>query len=66
MYKRQVRDLSQRKTVILISHRLANVKKADKIYVMKSGSIEEAGIHRDLIDVYKRQQNIPCNVREKK
>jgi ABC-type transport system involved in cytochrome bd biosynthesis fused ATPase/permease subunit len=45
-----VRDLSQRKTVILISHRLANVKKADKIYVMKSGRIEEAGIHRDLME----------------
>lgn len=37
------------KTVILISHRLANVVKADNIYVMEAGKIVQAGKHKDLV-----------------
>lgn len=37
--------LAGNKKVILISHRLANVVKADQIYVMKAGEIEEQGTH---------------------
>ena len=40
-----VRELAQHKTVILISHRLANVVKADQIFVVKSGRITETGNH---------------------
>lgn len=37
-----VMELAQEKTVILISHRLANVVKADRIYVIgSSDSIDE-------------------------
>jgi len=45
-------DLSkvQNKTVILISHRLANVVKADKIFVMDSGRVVENGTHESLIN----------------
>ena len=40
---------SQKKTVILISHRLANVTDSDNIYVMEKGSIAESGNHKELL-----------------
>lgn len=50
-------NLSKTKTVILISHRLANVKKADKIYVLENGNVKESGTHSSLMangsDYYK-------------
>ncbi len=45
----QIHNLAKSKTVILISHRLANVEKADLIYVMESGSIVEKGTHSELM-----------------
>ena len=46
---RQIVDLAKTRTVILISHRLANVTGADRIYVMESGVITESGTHRTLL-----------------
>ena len=46
----QIYALAQSKTVILISHRLANVTGADTIYVLESGSVAESGTHRELLD----------------
>lgn len=43
-----VRKLAKTKTVLLISHRLANVVSADQIYVLKNGEIVEAGRHETL------------------
>lgn len=43
-----VTELSATKTIILISHRLANVKNADCIYVLRSGDIVESGTHAEL------------------
>lgn len=43
-------NLSKTKTVILISHRLANVKKADKIYVLENGNVKESGTHSALME----------------
>lgn len=40
--------LARTKTVILISHRLANVVMADRIYVMSEGRIVESGRHESL------------------
>lgn len=37
------------KTVILISHRLANVVSSDKIYVLESGALVNQGTHRELL-----------------
>lgn len=45
-----IRSLAEQKTVILISHRLANVTDADTIYVMSQGSITESGNHEELLE----------------
>ena len=45
----QIHALAKRKTVLLISHRLANVTDADRIYVMAGGRVAEAGSHRALL-----------------
>ncbi|GAA0691921.1 ABC transporter ATP-binding protein/permease [Clostridium cadaveris] len=42
-------ELSKEKTVIVISHRLANIKGADKIYVLDKGNIAESGNHDELM-----------------
>ena len=42
-------QLAESKTVILISHRLANVTRADRIYVMEQGRIAESGSHEELL-----------------
>ncbi len=44
-----VHELAGTKTVILISHRLANVVHADRIYVMDRGAVTEAGTHEELL-----------------
>ncbi len=41
----QIHALAKMKTVILISHRLANVVGADNIYVMQDGNVVESGTH---------------------
>ena len=49
--------LAESKTVILISHRLANVVQADKIYVLDGGKVAESGSHAELLEkngLYKR------------
>ena len=45
----QIRALAETKTVILISHRLANVVPADNIYVLDGGRVVESGPHRKLL-----------------
>ena len=44
-----IRSLAGTKTVILISHRLANVVDSDCIYVMENGTIAEQGKHDTLL-----------------
>ena len=46
---REIHALAKYKTVILISHRLANVVKADNIYVLDKGNIAEKGSHSELL-----------------
>lgn len=53
----QIQELAKEKTIIMISHRLANVVNADCIYVLESGNIAESGKHTDLLKnngVYKK------------
>ncbi len=44
-----IHELAQTKTVLLISHRLANVVQSDRIYFMRSGEIKETGTHDELM-----------------
>jgi ABC-type transport system involved in cytochrome bd biosynthesis fused ATPase/permease subunit len=45
----QIHALAKTKTVILISHRLANVAGAENIYVLDNGNVVENGTHNELI-----------------
>ncbi len=45
----RIRDLKKNKTVLLISHRLANVTDTDCVYVMQNGSVAERGKHEELL-----------------
>ncbi len=44
-------ELAKTKTVILISHRLANVVKSDCIFVLEHGSIVQKGTHATLMEM---------------
>ena len=44
-----VKQIAKKKTVILISHRLANVIDSDAIYMLKDGEIIEKGTHKELM-----------------
>ena len=46
---REIHALAKTKTVILISHRLANVVSADNIYVLDKGNVVECGDHNTLL-----------------
>lgn len=45
---KNIKELSQDKCVIVISHRLANVENADNIYYMENGEVKESGSHNEL------------------
>lgn len=44
-----IKELSKEKSVIVISHRLANVVPADRIYYMENGEVKERGEHTVLM-----------------
>ena len=46
---REIHRLAKTKTVILISHRLANVTTSDRIYVMENGAVTESGTQEELL-----------------
>lgn len=45
----QILLLAKKKSVLLISHRLANITKADMIYAMEQGEVKECGTHEELL-----------------
>lgn len=45
----QILLLAKKKSVLLISHRLANITKADVIYAMEQGEVKERGTHEELL-----------------
>ena len=53
-----VQELAKAKLVVLISHRLANVVKADKIYVVEKGQIVEEGNHAELLGKQGKYSNL--------
>lgn len=46
---KNIKELSNEKSVIVISHRLANVVNADRIYFMTNGEVKESGAHIELL-----------------
>lgn len=44
-----IRQLAKERTVLLISHRLANVVDAQQIYVLEHGAVAERGTHQQLL-----------------
>ena len=61
----QIYALAKTKTVVLISHRLANAVDSDSIYVLEKGSVVEQGKHNELLSLngcyaklWNTQQNI--------
>ncbi len=46
---REIHALAKTKTVILISHRLANVTGSDRIFVLDKGNVVESGTHGELV-----------------
>lgn len=65
-----IRELAKTKTILFISHRLANVVASDQIYMLKNGQITESGTHGELMkkagsyaNMYQKQQEL-CQVRE--
>lgn len=66
-----IKKLKREKTVIQITHRLANVVESDEIYMMDSGNIIEKGNHSELMErkgryekMYTAQKELELYVRE--
>lgn len=58
-------SLAKSKTILVISHRLANVIKADNIYYLEDGIVKEKGTHEELLkkgdryySLYKKQKEL--------
>lgn len=49
MIMKVIKELAKIKTVILISHRLANVVGSDRIYMLENGSVSCSGTHDNLM-----------------
>ena len=47
-----IKELSKEKSVIVISHRLANVVAADTIYYIEDGEVKEHGTHSELMNMH--------------
>ncbi|MBF1110398.1 MAG: ABC transporter ATP-binding protein/permease [Solobacterium sp.] len=47
-----IKELSKEKSVIVISHRLANVIAADTIYYIEDGEVKEHGTHEELMTMH--------------
>ncbi|MBQ7429172.1 MAG: ABC transporter ATP-binding protein/permease [Butyrivibrio sp.] len=60
----EIRRLAKTKTVIVITHRLANVMDADRIYCLESGHIAGAGTHKELLDSCDVYKNLWTTQRE--
>jgi ATP-binding cassette subfamily B protein len=48
-FQRSLRVATQNKTTIVIAHRLATIRNADMIFVLKNGSVSEKGTHAELL-----------------
>ena len=49
---KNIKELSKEKSVIVISHRLANIIVADTIYYIEDGEVKEHGTHNELMNMH--------------
>jgi ABC-type multidrug transport system fused ATPase/permease subunit len=49
LIQKATEKITEGRTSIVIAHRLATIKKADKIIVMDAGNIVEMGTHQELL-----------------
>lgn len=68
-----IRRLAKTRTVLLISHRLANVVQSDRIYMLKDGRVVQSGTHKELMAeggaygrLYRYQSELEAYGKEKK
>ena len=54
----EIKKLAEKKTVIMITHRLMNVVDADRIFVMDNGRISGSGTHADLLETNNVYRNL--------
>ena len=50
LFRSAMRKLMENKTCFVIAHRLSTIQNADRILVVKDGTIMEQGTHRELLD----------------
>lgn len=58
LIQRATEKITEGRTSIIIAHRLATIKKADKILVMDQGKIVEMGTHKELLKQNGYYQNL--------
>ena len=56
--QQSLNHLIQNKTVVIISHRLKSVEKADKIVVLNKGKVEGEGKHDELLKTSPTYRNL--------
>lgn len=49
MIMKVIQELAKTKTILLISHRLANVVESDRIYMLEHGVVAQVGTHKELV-----------------
>ena len=62
---RNIRNLTEDKTCIIVSNRISDIKHCDEIIVMEHGEIVERGIHRDLLGLKNKYYEFYKNQAEK-
>jgi ATP-binding cassette subfamily C protein len=61
---KSIYEIAKNKTILVISHRLANVRNADLIYVLDKGNVVECGSHDELINNKSKYYDL-CTHQEK-
>ena len=60
-----IRHLTDKKTCIIVSNRISDIKHCDEILVLEHGEIVERGIHRDLLGLKGKYYEFYKNQAEK-